>query len=126
MISHSVVWHAHHDSKYPLEILDESFAERMATINLEKSAFESPEQIARRKSLFKRVKGGVKVLPKDLQRLYSAIGRQEVDAGETKSDRVMQENIDAIMALHAKQCGCAWTKKKRNIFNFDPKVKRYR
>ena len=124
MISRCIVWHAHHSASSPLEILDQTFSERMQEINYSKSAYESPEQIVRRKSLFKRVVGGVRALPEDLRKLYTDIGKEKIYAGSDYYVKIMKQNIDAIMALHKKQCGCAWTSRKRSIFNFEPKVRK--
>jgi hypothetical protein len=63
------VWHGHHQSFSPLEELGESFKEREDTINYQKSRREDAGKIARRKALFKRVKGGLKALPKSFQKL---------------------------------------------------------
>ena len=71
------VWHGHHQGSSPLEELGESFKDREETITYQKSRFEGPKEIARRKQLFKRVKGGLKALPKNFQKVVERYFKAE-------------------------------------------------
>ena len=66
------VWHAHHQNPSPLENLS-SYKERVDTIKYQKSISENAVSIARRKKLFKKVKGGIKALPVSFQKAYARL-----------------------------------------------------
>ena len=109
-----IVWHAHHLCGSPLEFLTESFSGRMRTIDLEKTGYESKEQIARRKKLFKRFKGTIGDLPLWVQKLYkSQRALYYEDSFRLGASRV-------VLALHKEQCGCGWTQQQRDIFKYTP------
>ena len=120
-----IAWHAHHEASSPLEIIGCSFTERMREISHEKARYEGKARIKRRKSLFKKFVGGVKALPPDLQKLYSDLDKTVLCYYGPHIDKIMRKNSDAIMALHKKQCGCPWSTRKNNIFDFPPKVNNY-
>lgn len=102
-----LVWHGHHEAQSPIEILPESFDSRMKTIETMKAKEETPEQITRRKQLFRLVIGP---LPPAMRKAY---------AEWRKAYAVfISSHCAETMALHAKQCGCGWTPTTRNIFKY--------
>ena len=116
-----LVWHGHHEAQSPIEILPESFDSRMKTIETVKAKEETPEQITRRKQLFRLVIGP---LPPAWQKACAAW--EKAYAAWQKAYAVREKAYAAfisshyaeIMELHATQCGCGWTPTNRNIFKY--------
>jgi hypothetical protein len=85
--------------------------DRSVTINTVKPEAERPE----RNRLFR---------PADLSSLpevveaRAAYGEAWAAYGEAWAarDEAVQDNMPAIVALHAEQCGCRWTPERPNIF----------
>ena len=116
-----LVWHGHHEAQSPIEILPESFDSRMKTIETVKAKEETPEQITRRKQLFRLVIGP---LPPAWQKAYAewrkayaewqeayAVWRKahaewrKADAALRKADAV-REKADAVR----EEAYAAWQK----------------
>lgn len=117
------VWHAHHRADSPLElIIGESFDHRMLIIDKEKAKQETPEMIARRKSLFKKVKGGFWALPLPLKIVCIKATLRIAPIWYSSSDRTVDKCYDKVMELHKEQCGCEWTPENNNIFDFNPPI----
>lgn len=121
-----VVWHGHHENYSPLELLqEETFEDRMFTINTVKTEEETAKQIARRKQLFKKVKGGLSVLPYGVRKAMRHIMETGRDSVQIRD--AIRENWKAVMALHAKQCGCGWKPNPdNNIFKYKDKHEKQR
>jgi hypothetical protein len=137
------VWHGHHDCSSPLEVLTESFASRMKTINIVKFSEETLDQFARRKELFKLVKGKLPVKlvaawdtyntarasykPEGTtyDTLYNAYAkaRTEYNKAWDAFNTAIQDSLPAILRLHKKECGCGWTPDCTNIFVYTDKRK---
>jgi hypothetical protein len=64
-----IVWHGHHQAKFPIEILGETFENRLCIIETVKLQEENPQKIAWRKKLFKLVIG---LLPEAVQQAMTA------------------------------------------------------
>jgi len=124
------VWHAHHSAWSPLEFIP-SFEDRLYEIDTVKAREETAGQIARRKHLFKLAVG---VLPDELVKAGAAYdqawtacdqARAACDQARAAYEQAMAAYDQAwtacepeIMALHAKECGCGWTKGRPNIFEY--------
>lgn len=133
-IEYPVVWHGHHESEYPLEVLRDSFEERKQQIETIKSLTETDEMVARRLKLFKPINGWRDELPWPLvaaitdwylARLVSVASPssafQDVyDQTNMIFNTMMEKYTKEVMELHAKQCGCGWTLGEPNIFKYLP------
>jgi|ERR1017187_2124915 hypothetical protein len=136
------VWHGHHESDYPLEFLTETLEQRLKTISESKALTESPQQIARRVSLLKLVEGeiphdltialeGLKEAWKTLKcgyvkdniMYFRRDAWMALGSAETLFAQVQARLLPEILELHAKECGCGWTAKKPNIFNYQDNKK---
>lgn len=131
-----LVWHGHHQESSPLEDLGESFKERKETILYRKSLSEDLSKIARRKKLFKHLKGGIEALPRAYQKAYARYmktGRayDAVDdydahfsdmfyAAKAAWEDLLSNPTKGILKLHKEQCGCGWTAKNNDIFYYKP------
>jgi hypothetical protein len=144
---HCIVWHGHHQAEFPIEVLYESFEDRLRTIETVKLQEENPHKIAWRKKLFKLVKGP---LPEAIQQAdaahqqaYAACQQayaaweqayaaweqayaawEQAYAAWKQVDAAYQQaiidHLPEIMALHTVECGCPWTPENNNIFNYMP------
>ena len=117
-----LAWHAYHDGSSPLFFI-ESFDSRMNTIDTVKALKETPAQIARRKQLFKLFEGE---LPAELVKAiadYDKVWNDHLKMVNYKTwfdfYRTMADALPEILALHKTQCGCGWTPKNTNIFEYE-------
>ena len=113
------VWHGHHEADSPLEFLEESFESRMRVIETTKTREESPKEIQRRKQLFKLADISSSPLLVQAQADWDK-ALADWNKARADLDKVRSNWEPQILALHAIQCGCGWTKSNRNIFEYLP------
>ena len=114
MTTYSLYWHPWHRGGPVWLMTDTEAAQRKVTINTEKPEAERPL----RNQLFQKVQG---TLPEALAARVNALAaRDKALAARDKAlaarDKALADNMPAIMALHAVECGCRWTPESHNIF----------
>jgi len=98
-------WHPWHYGGPVWFMTENEAAQRKVTINTKKPEAERPL----RNQLFQKVQG---TLPEALAARVNALtARVKALAAQALAD-----NMPAIMALHAVECGCRWTPEGPNIF----------
>ena len=100
----TVALHAHHEASLPIEILGESYASRLETINTAKAREERPWQIELRKKLFREI------LPADMPTWLADLLKQR--------DELWKQSDDQLIAFHDSICHCGWSRTNNNIFDF--------
>ena len=107
MTTYNLYWHPWHRGGPVWLMTDTEAAQRKVTINTEKPEAERPL----RNQLFQKVQG---TLPEALA------ARDKAWAARVNAlaacDKALADNMPAIMALHAVECGCRWTPEGPNIF----------
>ena len=93
-------WHPWHYGGPVWFMTEDEAAQRKVTINTVKPEAERPL----RNQLFQKVQG---TLPEALAARVNALAAR---------DKALADNMPAIMALHAVECGCRWTPESHNIF----------
>ena len=128
MTTYNLYWHPWHRGGPVWLMTDTEAAQRKVTINTEKPEAERPL----RNQLFQKVQG---TLPEALAARVNALAarvnalaaRDKALAARDKAwaarvnalaacDKALADNMPAIMALHAVECGCRWTPEGPNIF----------
>ena len=135
MTTYNLYWHPWHRGGPVWLMTDTEAAQRKVTINTEKPEAERPL----RNQLFQKVQG---TLPEALAARVNALAaRDKAWAARVKAlaacdkalaardkawaarvnalaacDKALADNMPAIMALHAVECGCRWTPEGPNIF----------
>ena len=99
-----VALHAHHEASLPIELLGESYASRLETINTTKARVEEPWQIELRKKLFREI------LPADMPTWLADLWKQ--------SDDLWKQRAEKLIAFHDSICDCGWSRTNNNIFDF--------
>jgi len=116
------VWHAYHQSDFPLNFLNESFEYRLHIIKTMRAEDDIPEKLATHLKLFKKVEGDLPPTLKELWEAERAWKEEDVWPGWEVALYVWQEAKEKarpeIIRLHAEQCGCPWTPDNNNIFEY--------
>ena len=134
-----VALHAHHEASLPIEILDESYASLLETINTTKAIEEEPWQIELRKKLFREI------LPADMPTWLADLLKQRDDLLKQRADLLKQsadplkqrddlwkqrddllkqrddllkQSDEKLIAFHDSICDCGWSRTNNNIFDF--------
>jgi hypothetical protein len=129
-----VALHAHHEASLPIELLGESYASRLETINTTKARVEEPWQIELRKKLFREI------LPADMPTWLADLWKQSDDLLKQRDDLLKQRNDlwkqrndlwkqrndllklkqrdEKLIAFHDSICDCGWSRTNNNIFDF--------
>ena len=115
-----VALHAHHEASLPIELLGESYASRLETINTTKARVEEPWQIELRKKLFREI------LPADMPTWLADLLKQRDDLWKQSDDLLKQRNDllklkqrdEKLIAFHDSICDCGWSRTNNNIFDF--------
>ena len=81
-----VALHAHHEASLPIEILGESYASRLETINTTKAREEEPWEIELRKKLFREI------LPADMPAWLADLLKQLDDLLKQRADLLKQRD----------------------------------
>ena len=114
----TVALHAHHEASLPIEILGESYASRLETINTAKAREERPWQIELRKKLFREI------LPADMPTWLADLLKQRDELLKQSADLLKQrdelwkQSDDQLIAFHDSICHCGWSRTNNNIFDF--------
>ena len=120
-----VALHAHHEASLPIELLGESYASRLETINTTKARVEEPWQIELRKKLFREI------LPADMPTWLADLWKQSDDLWKQRDDLWKQsadllkqsadlrkQSAEKLIAFHDSICDCGWSRTNNNIFDF--------
>jgi len=134
-----VALHAHHEASLPIEILDESYASRLETINTTKAREEEPWQIELRKKLFREIlpadmptwladlwnqSDDLLKQSDDLWNQSSDLWKQRSDLWRQRNDLLKQrddllkQSDEKLIAFHDSICDCGWSRTNNNIFDF--------
>jgi hypothetical protein len=97
-----IAMHAHHQADLPIELLYESYDDRMTTINTIKAEEEPAWKIHLRKNLF------IEIPPEKIPAWLADLWKQIEDLWKQQSKE--------LIALHDYLCDCGWTKENNNIF----------
>ena len=134
-----VALHAHHEASLPIEILDESYASRLETINTTKAREEEPWKIGLRKKLFREIlpadmptwladlwKQSADLLKQsddlskqsdDLWKQSDDLWKQSADLSKQSAD-LSKQSAEKLIAFHDSLCDCGWSRTNNNIFDF--------
>ena len=120
-----VALHAHHEASLPIEILGESYASRLETINTTKAREEEPWEIELRKKLFREIlPADMPAWLADLLKQLDDLLKQRADLLKQRDDLLKQrddllkQRADKLIAFHDSICACGWSRTNNNIFDF--------
>jgi hypothetical protein len=124
-----VVFHGHHQSGAPIELLYESFEQRKTAILMNKPEYEKKRRLA----LFKKVKFSDLPLKirKDVKQIVDIEKKQNKEYTSGRYCQSMRYRSvverwfqsDAGLRFHHRYCKCGWTRRCNNIFSYSAPVK---